>query len=166
MPSGPLGVTIVDNEAGVYVQNKSSDRTELLGRDTIRCVGFVPVKTITECTKAIQNEFHSKRTLTIERNVSKSVGESNMEQDRLPEQINAHPALSGQKRSYQEAINLIKTKLENLAFSKKEKKAPPMKVLSYSMNSKCNGLNPAPRRSITVCVLLDYQITVSNCEQA
>ena len=84
MPSGPLGVTIVDNEAGVYVQNKSSDRTELLGRDTIRCVGFVPVKTITECTKAIQNDFHSKNTLTIERNVSKSVGESNMEQDRLP----------------------------------------------------------------------------------
>ena len=116
------------------------------GRDIIRCVGFVPVKTIAECTKAMQNDFHSKRTLTIERNVSKSVGESNMEQDRLPEQINEHPQHCRDKSVHtKKLLNLIQTKLENLAFSKKEKKAPPMKVLSYSMNSKCNGLNPAPQ---------------------
>ncbi|GFH52665.1 predicted protein [Chaetoceros tenuissimus] len=104
VPSGPLGVTIADNEAGVYVQTKSSDRTKLLVGDIIHYVGNVPVKTIAECTKAIQKDFHVERTLTIERNISQSVGESNLEQNRPPEQMNEHPALSGLKRSYQEAI--------------------------------------------------------------
>lgn len=69
----------------------------------------------------MQNDFHSKRTLTIERNVSKSVGESNMEQDRLLEQINEHPALSGQKRSYQEAIELDLDEVGKLGILKERK---------------------------------------------
>lgn len=102
--SGPLGVTIVENTAGVYVEAVSSDRTELLVGDIIRCVGNVPVKTNAECINALKNNNHCKRTLTIERNVSNSMGELKTESSPLA-QIKEHPALTGQKRTY-ESINL------------------------------------------------------------